>query len=48
LAHDQIILTFLRLGDPASVARELDLPRSSVWYVIDRARRTGQLPAAEP
>lgn len=47
LPHDMIVARFREVGDTARVAGELDLPRSSVWYVIQRARRDGRLPGCE-
>ena len=47
LPHADIIRLYRELGDSTSVARELRLPRSSVWYVIHRARENGELPDSE-
>ena len=43
LPHEEIVIAYRRSGDVARVARELDLPRSSVWYAVQRARRDGLL-----
>jgi hypothetical protein len=44
LPHDQIVQRFREIGDTSAVAREFGLARSSVWYVIERAKRDGRLP----
>ena len=44
LPHDAIIALYRELGDSTKVARQLELPRSSVWYVVERAKREGLLP----
>lgn len=44
LPYDEIIHAFRELGDSTKVAERLDLPRSSVWYVVQRAKRDGALP----
>lgn len=46
LPHDVIVARFREVGDTSTVARELGLARSSVWYVIERARNDGRLPHA--
>lgn len=35
---------FREVGDTSTIARELGLARSSVWYVIERAKHDGRLP----
>lgn len=43
LPHDEIIELYKEIGHTSRVAARLDLPRSSVWYVIQRARQDGRL-----
>jgi hypothetical protein len=43
LPHDVIVARYRDVGDISAVARELDLARSSVWYVIERAKQNGRL-----
>jgi hypothetical protein len=43
LPHDEIIELYREIGHTSRVAARLDLPRSSVWYVIQRARQDGRL-----
>ena len=44
LPHDLIMARFREVGDTSTIARELGLARSSVWYVIERAKHDGRLP----
>ncbi len=43
LPLDDIVAAFRRVRNTSGVARELGLPRSSVWSVIQRAKRDGRL-----
>ena len=43
LPIEEILEAYHRIGDPSQVARELDLPRSSVWYAIKRAKEQGSV-----
>lgn len=43
LPLDEIVAAFRRVRNTSGVARELGLPRSSVWSVIQRAKRDGRL-----
>ena len=45
LPHDTIIALYREVGDTSTVARNLGLARSSVWYVVERAKRDGRLPS---
>jgi hypothetical protein len=45
LPHDEIIALYREVGDTTRVATRLGLARSSVWYVVERAKRDGRLPA---
>ncbi|MDX6647477.1 MAG: hypothetical protein QOK40_3204 [Miltoncostaeaceae bacterium] len=44
LPHGQIIDLYREIGDTTKVAKQLGLPRSSVWYAIHRAKQDGRLP----
>lgn len=45
LPHDTIVARYREVGDISAIAREFELARSSVWYVIERAKQEGRLPA---
>jgi hypothetical protein len=47
LPHDQIVARYREMGDTTAVAREFGLARSSVWYVIERAKQDGRLPGRD-
>ena len=46
LPHDTIIELYREVGDTTAVANRLGLARSSVWYVVERAKKDGRLPGA--
>jgi hypothetical protein len=48
LPHDAIIALYREIGDTTRVAHRLGLARSSVWYVVERAKKDGRLADAEP
>jgi hypothetical protein len=39
LPYDEVISLYRELGNVTLVAKHLDLPRSSVWYAVHRAKR---------
>lgn len=47
LPHDEIVALYREIGDTTAVAVRLALPRSSVWYAVQRAKQDGRLPSTE-
>jgi hypothetical protein len=39
LPYDEVIPLYRKIGNVTLVAELLDLPRSSVWYAVHRAKR---------
>ncbi len=44
LPHGDIIALYREVGSTTQVAERLDLPRSSVWSAIEKAKSEGLLP----
>ncbi len=46
LPHEEIVAMYRQVGDTTKVANALQLPRSSVWYAVRRAKDAGLIDEA--
>jgi hypothetical protein len=43
LPYDEVISLYREIGNVTEVAKRLELPRSSVWYAVHRAKRVERI-----